>query len=42
VVKEIMENSLDAGSSHIHITIVIGGIELIKIKDDGHGIHVGY
>ncbi|ORE02536.1 hypothetical protein BCV72DRAFT_338643 [Rhizopus microsporus var. microsporus] len=39
VVKEIMENSLDADSNHIHITIVAGGLELIKIKDNGHGIH---
>ncbi|RCH94482.1 DNA mismatch repair protein, partial [Rhizopus azygosporus] len=40
VVKEIMENSLDAGSNHIHITIVADSLELIKTKYDGHGIHV--
>ncbi|KAL4212923.1 histidine kinase-like ATPase [Rhizopus microsporus] len=34
-----MENSLDAGSNHIHITIIAGDLELVKIKDDGHGIH---
>lgn len=37
-----MENSLDAGSNHIHITIVADSLELIKTKYDGHGIHVRY
>jgi DNA mismatch repair protein MutL len=35
-----MENSLDAGAKHIHITLMNGGLELIKIKDNGSGIQV--
>ena len=39
VVKELLENSLDAGSTHIDIDIEEGGSELIRIVDNGHGIH---
>ncbi|WP_066893272.1 DNA mismatch repair endonuclease MutL [Clostridium nigeriense] len=39
VVKELMENSIDAGSKNITIEIEEGGISLIRIIDDGHGIH---
>ena len=38
VVKELLENSLDAGSSRIVITIERGGFDLICIEDDGSGI----
>lgn len=38
VVKELLENSFDAGASNIKIDIEKGGIELIRIKDDGYGI----
>tara|TARA_B110000444_G_scaffold228611_1_gene234524 strand:- start:5451 stop:7460 length:2010 start_codon:yes stop_codon:yes gene_type:complete len=38
VVKELIENSLDAGSSQIKITIERGGFDLIKIEDNGGGI----
>src|ERR1700742_3278939 len=38
VVKELAENSLDAGSSRIEIDIERGGIGLIRIGDDGRGI----
>ena len=38
VVKELMENSLDAGASRIVIEIKGGGIEQIRVTDDGAGI----
>ncbi len=39
VVKELLENSLDAGASQIDIDIEQGGIRLIRIRDNGHGIY---
>ena len=38
IVKELIENSIDAGAENIEIKIEDGGRELIKVKDDGHGI----
>ncbi|MDK2878099.1 MAG: mismatch repair protein MutL [Thermoanaerobacteraceae bacterium] len=38
VVKELVENSIDAGSKHIIIEIEKGGKKLIKVTDDGEGI----
>ena len=38
VVKELVENSLDAGAKNISIEIENGGINLVKITDDGCGM----
>lgn len=39
VVKELVENCFDAGATQITIDIEQGGIRLIKIRDNGHGIY---
>lgn len=39
VVKELVENSIDADAKNITIEIECGGSQLIKIMDDGNGIH---
>ena len=39
VIKELLENSLDAGASRVDIEVEQGGIKLIRIRDNGHGIH---
>ena len=38
VVKELVENSIDAGARHINIDIYNGGIDSVVISDDGTGI----
>jgi len=38
VVKELVENSIDAGSSQITVEIKAGGVEQIRVIDDGQGI----
>src|SRR4051812_35718669 len=38
VVRELVDNALDAGASDVRIDIEGGGLQLIRVADDGHGI----
>ncbi|MFT3736341.1 MAG: DNA mismatch repair endonuclease MutL [Rhodocyclaceae bacterium] len=41
VLKELMENSLDAGSQSIEVQLMQGGVKQLRISDDGCGIDKG-
>ncbi len=38
VVRELLDNALDAGASHITLRLASGGVRLISVEDDGLGI----
>jgi DNA mismatch repair protein MutL len=41
VIKELVENAIDAEASRIHVTVEYGGKKLIRVEDDGVGMDPG-
>ena len=38
VAKALMEKGVDAGATRVDVSVEQGGLELIRVSDDGHGI----
>ena len=40
VVKELLENSVDAGSTRVELVVEKGGLDLVRVSDNGCGISI--